>query len=81
MLHNFGKWYGVVFYYVHECSLHRVEHIRISGDDSRLHTVASGEVLGGDDCYLVSCLGFYEQYLGMVVGKVGLLDYLTDKYP
>ena len=58
-----------------------VEDIGVSGDERGLMSVASREILRGDDTNLFSGLSLHEKNFGMVVGKVGALHRLCDERP
>ena len=57
------------------------ENLRRSGDESGLVAVAAGEVLRGYDADRVASLGPHQQYLAVIVSKIGALDNLGDKRP
>ena len=58
-----------------------IEYGPVGGDKRRLGTVAASEVLGGYDRNRVASLGLYQQYLAVIVGKIGSLNNLGDERP
>ena len=58
-----------------------IEYGPVGGDKRRLGTVAASEVLGGYDRNRVASLGLYQQYLAVIVGKIGSLNNLGDECP
>ena len=58
-----------------------IKHVRVGRNHGSLHSVASGEVLRGDDGDLVACVGLDEDHLGVIVRKVGMLNDLGEEGP
>ena len=58
-----------------------VEDYFIGGDKCRLVAVATGKVLRSNDADRIAPLGFHQQNLAMVVGKICSLDNLGDERP
>ena len=58
-----------------------VEDCFIGGDKRRLVAVATGQVLRSNDADRIASLGFHQQNLAMVVGKIGALNNLCDERP
>ena len=58
-----------------------IEDIGVSGDEGGLMSVASREILRGDDTNLFTRLSLHEKNFGMVVGKIGALHRLCDECP
>ena len=58
-----------------------VEDIGVSGDERGLMSVASREILRGDDTNLFTRLRLHEKDFGMVVSEVGALHCLCDERP
>ena len=58
-----------------------IEYGRVGGDERRLGAVAASEVLGGYYRNRVVSFGLYQQYLAVIVGKIGPLNNLGDERP
>ena len=58
-----------------------VEDIGVSGDKGGLMSVASREILRGDDTNLFSGFRLHEKDFRVVVGKIGALHRLGDERP
>jgi len=54
---------------------------RVGADESRLGTIASRKVLGSYDRHTISGLRPNQQYLAVIVSKIGALDNLGDERP
>ena len=57
------------------------KNLRRSGDKRRLVAVATGKVLRSNDADRIASLGFHQQNLAMVVGKIGAFNNLCDERP
>ena len=71
----------MVLYKIHDGHMKSVEDVGRSGDERGLMTVASCEILRGDDTNLFSGLRLYEKDFGMVVSEIGALHCLRDERP
>ena len=81
LLEEFGERDGMVLYEVGHLGVEGGEDVTVGGDERGLMAVASGEVLRGNDTDDFTRLGLYEEYLGVVVGKIGALHRLGDESP
>ena len=57
------------------------KNLRRGGDKRRLVAVATGKVLRSNDADRIAMLGFYQQYLAVIVSKIGALNNLGDERP
>ena len=71
----------MVLYEVGHLGVEGGEDVTVGGDEGGFMAVASGEILRGNDTDDFTRLGLYEEYLGVVVGKIGALHRLCDESP
>ena len=71
----------MVLYKIHNGPMKSIEDVGRSGDERGLMSVASCEILRGDDTNLFTGLRLYEKDFGMVVSKIGALHRLCDERP
>ena len=57
------------------------KNLRRGWDKRRLVAVAASQVLWGNDRNSISGLGFHQQNLAMIVGKISALNNLGDERP
>lgn len=53
----------------------------VCGDQCRLHAIATGEVLGGEDRDGGAAFRLYEEYFGVIGGEIHMLHRLADERP
>ena len=71
----------MVLYKIHDGRMKSVEDVGRGGDERGLMSVASCEVLRGDNTNLFSRLRLHEKDFRMVVGEISALHRLRDERP
>ena len=71
----------MVLYKIHDGRMKSGEDVGRGGNERGLMSVASCEVLRGDDTNLFSGLSLHEKNFGMVVSEIGTLHRLRDERP
>ena len=74
----------MVFDHILKFFLQRAEDLRIGSDDGALMTIASRQVLTGDDgdlCHLPGGTALQQDQLGVIIGEETTVDGLNDEGP